>query len=55
MHDKISSRPILQFVAIQRRDTSEWALPGGKNAIAALNSFSTVLGSFGWTYQVCLS
>ena len=31
MHDKISSRPILQFVAIQRRDTSEWALPGGKN------------------------
>ena len=30
MHDKISSRPVLQFVSIQRRDTSEWALPGGK-------------------------
>ncbi|XP_037970686.2 ADP-ribose pyrophosphatase, mitochondrial [Plutella xylostella] len=24
-----SSRPILQFVAIKRRDTGEWALPGG--------------------------
>lgn len=22
-------RPILQFVAIKRRDTGEWALPGG--------------------------
>ena len=29
IHDKVSSRPILQFVAIQRRDTSEWAIPGG--------------------------
>jgi ADP-ribose pyrophosphatase len=28
-HDSVSQRPILQFVAIQRRDTSEWALPGG--------------------------
>ena len=30
IHDKISSRPILQFVAVQRRDTNDWALPGGK-------------------------
>ena len=29
IHDKISSRPVLQFVAVQRRDTNEWALPGG--------------------------
>ena len=30
MHDEISKRPVLQFVAIQRRDTNEWAIPGGK-------------------------
>ena len=29
IHDKISSRPVLQFVAVQRRDTNDWALPGG--------------------------
>merc|ERR1719189_3146489 len=29
VHDNVSSRPVLQFVSIQRRDTSEWALPGG--------------------------
>lgn len=29
IHDEVSSRPVLQFVSIQRRDTSEWALPGG--------------------------
>jgi len=29
MHDEVSKRPILQFVAIQRRDTNEWAIPGG--------------------------
>lgn len=27
--DKNSGKPILQFVAIQREDSSEWALPGG--------------------------
>lgn len=27
--DEISKKPILQFVAIQRRDCLEWALPGG--------------------------
>ncbi len=25
-----TKKPILQFVSIQRRDTSEWAIPGGK-------------------------
>lgn len=28
IHEK-SKKPILQFVAIQRRDTNEWAIPGG--------------------------
>lgn len=27
--DESSKKPILQFVAVQRRDTGEWALPGG--------------------------
>ncbi|XP_034171459.1 ADP-ribose pyrophosphatase, mitochondrial [Osmia lignaria lignaria] len=27
--DKNSEKPILQFVAIQRRDSGEWAIPGG--------------------------
>lgn len=27
--DKNSGKPILQFVAIQRKDSGEWALPGG--------------------------
>jgi len=26
--DPVTSLPILQFVAIQRRDTKEWAIPG---------------------------
>nr|CAB3267285.1 transient receptor potential cation channel subfamily M member 2-like [Phallusia mammillata] len=26
---QLSKKPILQFVAIQRRDTKEWAIPGG--------------------------
>ena len=30
MHDPVSARPVLQFVSIQRRDTNEWAIPGGK-------------------------
>lgn len=28
-HDKVSNKPILQFVAVKRSDTGEWALPGG--------------------------
>ena len=28
--DDHSEKPILQFVSIQRRDTGEWAIPGGK-------------------------
>ncbi|XP_043261643.1 ADP-ribose pyrophosphatase, mitochondrial [Colletes gigas] len=27
--DKTTDKPILQFVAIQRRDSGEWAIPGG--------------------------
>ncbi|XP_066594168.1 ADP-ribose pyrophosphatase, mitochondrial isoform X2 [Prorops nasuta] len=27
--DKTTEKPILQFVAIQRKDTGEWAIPGG--------------------------
>lgn len=27
--DKFTKKPILQFVSIQRRDSGEWALPGG--------------------------
>jgi ADP-ribose pyrophosphatase len=27
--DLSTKKPILQFVAIQRRDTKEWAIPGG--------------------------
>ncbi|XP_068633753.1 ADP-ribose pyrophosphatase, mitochondrial [Battus philenor] len=27
--DRINNRPILQFIAIKRSDTGEWALPGG--------------------------
>ena len=27
--DRQTEKPVLQFVAIQRRDTSEWAIPGG--------------------------
>ena len=27
-HDPVTKKPILQFVAIQRGDTSEWAIPG---------------------------
>jgi len=27
--DSITNSPILQFVSIQRRDTNEWAIPGG--------------------------
>lgn len=27
--DKESGKPVLQFVAIRRRDTGEWAIPGG--------------------------
>ena len=38
MHDEVSKRPILQFVAIQRRDTNEWAIPGGKFFFARKNS-----------------
>ena len=29
VHDEVSQRPILQFVAAFRKDTNEWALPGG--------------------------
>lgn len=29
-HDPVSQRPVVQFVAIQRKDTNEWALPGGE-------------------------
>lgn len=29
VHHEISKLPILQFVAIQRRDCGEWAIPGG--------------------------
>jgi ADP-ribose pyrophosphatase len=28
--DSITKKPILKFVAIQRRDTKEWAIPGVK-------------------------
>lgn len=28
--DAASGKPILQFVSIQRGDTKEWAIPGGK-------------------------
>ena len=28
-NDAESGKPILQFVSIQRRDTKEWAIPGG--------------------------
>jgi len=27
--DPGSGRPVLEFVSIQRRDTGEWAIPGG--------------------------
>ena len=33
VYEPSSGRPVLQFVAIQRRDTSEWAIPGGKQTI----------------------
>ena len=29
IHDSVSQRPILQFLAVFRKDTAEWALPGG--------------------------
>merc|ERR1712226_594945 len=29
LKDRESEKPILQFVSIQRRDTGEWAIPGG--------------------------
>lgn len=29
VEDEVSKRAVLQFVSIQRRDTSEWAIPGG--------------------------
>ncbi|KAF7659303.1 hypothetical protein LDENG_00000110 [Lucifuga dentata] len=29
MHHSVSKRPILQFVAIKRKDCGEWAIPGG--------------------------
>lgn len=32
----VTNRPILQFVAIQRRDTKEWAIPGVINLIKPL-------------------
>ena len=25
----ISGKPVLEFVSIQRKDTGEWAIPGG--------------------------
>ena len=28
-YNKESKKPVLQFVSIQRRDTGEWAIPGG--------------------------
>ncbi len=28
VYDPETGKPILQFVAIQRRDTKEWAIPG---------------------------
>ena len=31
VNDEKSGKPILQFVSIQRRDTGEWAIPGGIN------------------------
>jgi ADP-ribose pyrophosphatase len=36
--DEVSRRPILQFVSIQRRDTEEWAIPGG-TLLLCLNYF----------------
>jgi ADP-ribose pyrophosphatase len=27
--DEVTKKPVLQFIAIQRRDTKEWAIPGG--------------------------
>ncbi|XP_028168488.1 ADP-ribose pyrophosphatase, mitochondrial isoform X1 [Ostrinia furnacalis] len=51
-----SNKPILQFVAIRRRDSGEWALPGGmvdpgeKVATAALREFQEeALNSFAMT------
>ena len=40
-----NGRPILQFVAIQRRDTNEWAIPGGKKFLKGL-SFQQILDCF---------
>jgi ADP-ribose pyrophosphatase len=30
IRDSVTHKPILQFVAIKRRDTKEWAIPGVK-------------------------
>ena len=29
VYEPSSGRPVLQFVSIQRKDTNEWAIPGG--------------------------
>ena len=37
VYEPSSGRPVLQFVAIQRRDTNEWAIPGGTNKALCLH------------------
>nr|XP_050853132.1 ADP-ribose pyrophosphatase, mitochondrial isoform X3 [Vespula vulgaris] len=43
--NKTTNKPILQFVAIQRRDCKEWAIPG-ENDIAKRNEMETNMNLF---------
>jgi hypothetical protein len=45
-HEK-SRKQILQFVAIQRKDTKEWAIPGGMVDPDEPNFSSTLVREFG--------
>ena len=54
--DEETNKPILQFVSIQRRDTGEWAIPGGKNLTNHSEIFyKYILGKLLHYLHVCRS
>jgi len=46
--DVTSSHPVLQFVAIQRRDTKEWAIPGVSKVLFCLRTIHAIVYSVAW-------
>ena len=51
----VSSKPLLEFVAIQRKDTKQWALPGVSDRARSRMKRIVLLSGYGRSRWVCLS